>query len=1125
MKIFWLFILLLFFHTEEVWSQDPRISLKLKNISLLQLFNTIENQTQYRFFYNNDEVDVLQNISINVSEKPVAVILQIVFKNMPLKFRELENQIILIEPDTKLNTDHQKENRINEIQNLISGTVKDISGNILPGVTIIAGGYDTGTTTKHDGSFSFKVPSDVKKLLFSYIGMRILELELDGRSYYEVTLSEATFGLDEIVVIGYGKINKADLTGSVSLVSSRELNKVPSGSFYKALQGNASGVFIHQQGTPGQEAQIRIRGIGSINQNSNPIFVIDGTITTSMIHLNPSDIESIQILKDASASAIYGADGANGVIIISTKRGAPGTPRISYSAFYSINRVPRRIEIMNAGEYSLFYNEILSSNEVTVPVAYLDHFREWYFGKGWESGSDWQKEITQSAIGYSHNIHVSGGGEKSTYSISANYFKEDGILIGTNSNRYSLRANSDFQIAKVLKLGESINISRIIKQNPSTWEGNPWHQSLIASPLMRVFNQNNKGGFEGPQIPYFYQMPDGHQEIVVNTGYNDKINPRAPLELGKFHDYQHNIMASVYLELKLSDRLTYRIMPSADAIFSRTKNWFPSFELGVRSKNQAQLTENYSEHVSLSMENQLTFTRELQNHDITLTAVHHVRKSEQNIVNGTALGFPYEQLNVISQSYENGRQVTGFNHPFAAESYLGRLIYSYRNKYLLTASLRRDGNSRFGYKNRWGTFPSISGGWRLNEDFFPENSKIPFVKLRIGWGRTGNSNIGNFQYMSRLDGFNQFSPVFGEDQRMVPALNVIENMGNPFIKWEAAEMWNYGFDLSSLNQQFHITAEYFIKNQNDLLVKKPMSAAYGRLNGPGDPWVNLGEIQNKGFELSINYMKSKGRLKYNINGNVSTIKNMVKYIPNDILTENNITSLNHSIGSFYGFIAERILTPDDFNLEGIYLHAMPATGSPSPGDLKFKDLNNDGIINVLDRTIIGKTIPDFMYSINPEITYKNFDLSFFIYGMHNFEIYNHSRAAIEGFSSQDLGHNKNRNYAQNFYRVDKPSVNYIRADINNINQNDRPSTWYLEQASFIRVKDVQLGFSFPSVFLSAFDISSARIYLSASNIFTLTRYKGRDPESSMIGDPLKPGNDNGTYPLPRSFNAGFHINF
>lgn len=336
-------------------------------------------------------------------------------------------------------------------------------------------------------------------------------------------------------------------------------------------------------------------------------------------------------------------------------------------------------------------------------------------------------------------------------------------------------------------------------------------------------------------------------------------------------------------------------------------------------------------------------------------------------------------------------------------------------------------------------------------------------------------------------------------------------------------MSNFGFDLNMFDNRLQLSAEYYIKNQNDLLVKVPMSAAYGRISGVGDPWVNLGEIQNRGFEFNGIYQKQKGKFNYNISANFTTFKNEVKYIPGDIISGNNFTTSGHTIGSFYGYVAERIITPGDFNETGKYLQAMPASGIPSPGDLKFKDLNNDGIINDLDRTIIGKAIPDMVYSLSLEAFYHNFDFSVFFYGMQNFSVYNHLRAAVEGFSSQDLGHNKLKDYAFNYYTTERPSNKYIRADINNTNQNDRASTWFLEEGSFLRIKDIQLGYSIPKRALTHIGFNKARIYLNATNILTFTNYKGRDPESPTVSEPLNPGNDNGTYPLPRAITMGIQI--
>jgi TonB-dependent starch-binding outer membrane protein SusC len=395
------------------------------------------------------------------------------------------------------------------------------------------------------------------------------------------------------------------------------------------------------------------------------------------------------------------------------------------------------------------------------------------------------------------------------------------------------------------------------------------------------------------------------------------------------------------------------------------------------------------------------------------------------------------------------------------------------------------------------------------------------LKLRAGWGQTGNSDIGAFQYQSVIDNFTQFSPVIGG--RIVPALNVVHSFGNPLIMWEAAEMYNVGVDLNMFMNRLQLSAEYYIKNQDNLLVRRPMPSTFGRVSGAGDPWVNLGEVQNRGFEFTAMYRQMAGEFNYIISGNLTTIKNEVKYIPREIISGNNIT-MGHTIGSFYGYVAERIITPDDFDENGNYLYAQPASGTPRPGDLMFRDLNNDGIVDDLDRTIIGKAVPDLTYGLSVETMYRGWDFSVFLYGMQNFQVYNHMRAGIEGFSSQDMGHNKLTDFALNYYREDRPSTEYIRADLSNSNLNDRPSTWYLETASFLRIRDIQLGYQLPPMHLGgrAFQCPGLSQYQQPAYI---TQYKGRDPEPALVSNPLAPGNDGGSYPVPRAVNFGVQVDF
>ena len=1008
----------------------------------------------------------------------------------------------------------------------VSGTITDgADGQGIPGVNVVVRGTTTGVITDLEGNYTITVPGGDAILLFSYVGYLSQEFTVGERTRIDVVMNEDIQALDEVVVIGYGTVKKEDLTGSVAVVTAADLTRTPKSSLVQAIQGRASGVLVTQSGSPGSGPTIRIRGIGSINQNPDPLYVVDGVITGSLGGLNPQDIESFQVLKDASAAAIYGADGANGVVIVTTKRGQAGAPRISFSAFGSMNLVPKQFDVMNADQYSAFYNDLYEANGIALNEAYSDRFRQLYYGDGWEEGTDWQDAITRQAYSQNYYLSVSGGSEKSNYAISANYVDEQGILLNTESGAVRVRANSDFTIGRYVKVGESIQLTRSKGRRAGTWQGGAWSTPLITSPLMRIYNDENKGGFEGPQIPF--QFIDGGDTIqALNTGGNDKPNPVAPLEIAELWNTTTRVLGSIYLEISPFEWLKFKTTPSADITNYHTRDWFPSFESGVRERPQSTLDENFGDNMTLSIENQLTFNKAFGEHNLTITGVHHARSFNGYSSNVQVSGFEYEQLNTIHNSKygEEGFApvLSGYYTPVRWVSYLGRIIYDYSGKYLLTASVRRDGNSRFGPGNRWGTFPSASAAWKLNEDLLPNVDAIDMLKVRAGYGMTGFSEIGNFRYEALMSKFSDFSPVFGTDQQVAPALNELYEFGNELIQWESSAMTNIGVDVSLFRNRLSATAEYYIKNTDNLIVRRSVSDVFGKI---GNPFVNLGKIQNRGFEFNASFRNMEGDFNYEFSGMLTTIKNEVIDLPETYFSGNNVARVGNTVGSLYGWIAERIVTPGDFDGEGNYLHAVPSSGAPEPGDLKFTDLNLDGVINDQDRTIIGKPIPDFIYSLDVNLYYKSFDFTMYWYGAKNVEVFNTQIAGIESFVSQDINHNKTVAYAENYYREDRPSEEYVRADLANRNQNDRISTWWVEDATFLRLKDVQVGFSLPANAARSLGISKARIYVSGSNLLTITSYRGRDPEAPTTGSPMNIGSDGGSYPLPRILTAGIQIDF
>jgi TonB-linked SusC/RagA family outer membrane protein len=1016
----------------------------------------------------------------------------------------------------------------NAISQMVSGTIISVEDQTpLPGVNIMIKGTTSGTVTDLNGSFSINAGSDAT-LVFSYVGFESQEIQVGGRTVINVVLQVERELIDELVVIGYGTVKKDDLTGSVAVVTAEDLNRSPASDFGKALQGKTTGVLVTQSGDPRSGATLRVRGIGSINSDDSPLIVIDGIISGKITSIAPEDIETVQVLKDASASAIYGANGANGVIIITTKRGKPGKIDVSLSAYGKINRKPKYYDLMNANEYAAFYDTLLVTNGQRPELAYSDGFRQFYYGEGWEEGTDWQKEILQKSYTQNYYFRVSGGNENSNYSFSSNYYDESGILRQVGAKRISIHANSDFKIGKILRIGETVNIDR----RTTSGTGGQWGESLIDSPLMKVYNKNNKEGYEGSQIAFLYAIPEELKSIygvledtvaVRNTGYNDKFNPVALLDVTDSKSYTNSILANIYLELKPFDWLTYRISPSVDAGFSRSRSWTPSYDLGVRSVPRANLDVNFSEGMTLSLENQITFNKSFAKHNFTATAVNHIRKGQWDDASVTAPGFIYEQLPVIGQSDYASRVALGGTSTSTDNSYLGRLIYDYDSKYLLTASIRRDGSSNFGPENKWGTFPSFSFAWKLNQDLLPNVEQISMLKLRFGWGKTGNARIGSFRYQNLLGRQDEFSPVFGINQTVAPALNEMYIVGNPLIKWESAAMTNFGVDLIAYNGKLQFSGEYYYKKQDDLLMQVPITWTLAKVSGGsvGMPWYNIGKIHNTGFEFSATYRKMEGEFNYNISGNLTTVKNIVDDIPDEILNGNVTTREGNTIRSLYAYVAEGIIQEDDFDENGIYKYAKPSQGDPQPGDLRFKDLNRDGIINDLDQTIIGKSLPDLTYSLSVDLYYKNLDFMVFCYGIQNAQIISGLRRNNQSLSVQDLHHNKEREFAENYYKPGSPSTEFIRADLNDKNLNSRNSTWWLEEASYLRIKDIQLGYSIPLAATHYLGIERARIYLSALNLLTITKYTGNDPESAINSG----GFDDGAYPLPRSFTAGIQIDF
>ena len=1134
--IFLLFFAGLLQVSASVYAQKTKLDLKMTNASIVDVFEKIEAQSEFRFFYDNSLEELKQSVSINLTDRKIEDVLDDLFKNTNIAYEILDRHILITNKGEAQSPNAQA---VGKVTGKVTSSADGLG---MPGVTVMVKGTTMGAITDVDGNYSLVIPEGGKVLVFTFIGMTSQEVTIGNQTVINVSLSENVVDFDEVVVIGYGTVKKSDLTGAVAVVSTKDLTRNPASSAAAALQGKAAGVLVMQNPEPGGGAKIRVRGIGSINGSSEPIYIVDG-VAGSINGIQPNEIESMQILKDASATAIYGANGSNGVVIVTTKRGKSGKTQLSLNSYLSVSRAPDEYDMMNADEYSNFYKSIHGD----LPE-YNQAFREKYYGEGWQQGTNWQDQMFKTGLNQNYHLSLSGGGENSNYQISMGYLKEDGTVIKTNAERYTIRANSDFKIGKHVKMGESMSMNYSIKESPMTNQIGIY--DLISSPLMKVHNSFYKGGFESPQTIYWENengdlqqgtIPDGYAgPIYSNTMINDKPNQLAAPSLGDNKNFGLGTRANAYLQIDFTKWLMFKTTPAAEVNYGRSKAWMPLFT-GNRAPGSASLTEDYYEGIALSWENQFLFNKQMGVHSIQATAVHSSTTGYNNSISGAVTGFDFEQLNTLSNGGTSASVLKGYSSPGTRMlSWLGRIIYGYKDKYLFTGSYRSDGISKFAPQTRRGDFFSGSVAWKINEDFLKNVEQIDLLKFRAGWGGTGNSDVGGgFQYIDRITESTEFSPVFGDDQHIARAQYILYGMASPRFSWETAEMTNIGFDLNMYKNRLQINAEYYIKNNKNLLVAlEPISSIFGRVNG--NPWYNLGNIQNRGVELSLQWREKRGNFEYGFISNFTTIKNEVRYLPVPNITKNNNRTIEgQSIGFLYGYVSEGIIQLDESNYakdaEGNfqqvdgeytgYLHATQEKNVPQPGDIKYRDLNGDGDITPLDRTNIGKTIPSFTYSFGFDCNYKNFDFNIFFYGVADYQIFNAQRANLSSMNSQDMDHNKLNDFAQNHWTPENASTTHVRVDPSNRNMNDRISSFWVEDGSFLRVKDIQLGYTLGQSAAAKAGVGRVRLYVNATNLYCFTNYKGRDPEGFISTNPLNGGIDNGNYPLPRAFTGGLQIEF
>jgi len=975
--------------------------------------------------------------------------------------------------------------------NPISGIVVDAQGESLIGVSVLIKGTTTGTITDVNGKFSIPVASGKNPvLLFSYIGYESQEVTPKGESL-RIVMVDALKSLDEVVVVGYGTQRKKDLTGSVATIKSDDIKSLPVPSVSDAMQGRAAGVQVISSGTPGSDATFRIRGTGTIN-DANPLVVIDGfPIDGGLNQLNMDDVASIQILKDASSTAIYGSRGANGVIIITTKHGNSGGAKsqINFNYSYAVQNATNIVKMLNASQFASLHNEMLNNGGLTQNPEFADP-------TSLGAGTDWLGAFFRTAPMQNYSMNYSGGSDKSNIYVSANYFNQDGIVLNTGFKRFSFQLNTDSKVTSFLKFGNSLTLNHDIKSS-GDWN---IRNAMLALPTQPVYRAD--GNYSGP-----IGQP-------LNSG--DITNPIGTAKTVENATNGYNLMGSIYAELEIMKDLKFKSTFGLQANFWDSRTWSPKRAWDSSVTLNSYLGEQYNKNLTWLWDNTLTYDKTFGKHKLGVMAGTSAQENRYDYMNGSIQNFASE----VTQQLNNGillPTVGGTTTSYSMFSYMGRVNYAYADKYLLTATLRQDGSSRFGEKNKYGLFPSASAAWRISEeDFFKSITFVNDLKIRAGFGATGNQSIGNYSFASSLN-----TVKYNFNNTVVSAV-VPTVMPNPYVQWEQQKQGNIGFDATLFNQRVDVTVDAYLKETDKMLVPMtvPASTGYSDIYVPS---INAGKMENKGIELTVNTKNLTGKLTWNTSFNVSYNQNKVLSINDTVPMSSGSIGLNYNlaliqaglpINEFYGFITDGIFQ----NQQEVDNHAIQVPGNDphnrtSPGDIRFKDLNNDGVINDKDRTYLGSPNPTFMFALNNTFAYKGFDLSIFLQGVAGNKIINANR-----FWSEAMAIAQNQTTAtQNRWTGEGTSNTMPRAVYNDPNKNTRPSDRFVEDGSYLRIKNVTLGYNLPASLIKKAQLTTARFYITGQNLFTFSKYSGFDPEIGTNGI------DNNVYPVTRTISIGVNL--
>ncbi len=994
----------------------------------------------------------------------------------------------------------------------VTGIVTDDYGSGLPGVTVVLKGTTEGIITDTNGNYTLSGVSSEGTLVFSFIGMKTQEIPVSGRTNINVTMSEELIGLDEVVAVGYGTVKKSDLTGSVASISEKDFGDRIVSDVPSLIQGKASGVDV-------SNGKIRIRGTTSFN-NTDPLYVIDGFVGGDISVINPNNIASIEILKDASSTAIYGSRGANGVILITTKKGKKGDLKINISTFAGISFTPNKLDLLNAKQY----NEYMKDNLTNAGIPLSDKLLS---SEVLKDETNWQDVAFKTAWNSETNIDFSGGTENSDFFVGLGYRKSEGPAIGDQGTKsYFAKLVNNFTLAKWIKIGTNISANYSVAKVVNLTSGEDYKSKLAfiqMPPYYPVYDKNNSWGFS---------------DVNRAEDLTDVSNPAAIIFSNHPDNHSLNYQFNSYIEITPLEGLVLRTQGGITGNFAQDRRWRDYFVVGGGVPTTNSMTENSSYGLSPILETYLTYSKDFGKHSISLMAGNSIQKDAYRGSMGIE-GINYINTDVKNIFVAPNSFITNdARYQSSYLSYFGRVNYQYNDKYLLTVNFRRDGSPKFSPKHRWADFPSVALAWKLHqEDFIKELGIFDQLKLRGSWGMSGNDAIGDFRYLSQVATMGIFYP-FGDPQTYYQGATVREN-NSPDIKWETTESANIGADMTFLDNRLNFTVEVFNKKTNDILfgVPRPVSLGYF-----GNAVVNAASMVNKGLEVQLGYRGKLNDFSYSINGNYSYVHNEVTSLGlgQPFLSVASRTIEGYPIAHFYGFTADGIFKnqsevdaannaaretysanhPDatDAQLANIYYQSL----ATSPGDVKFRDLNNDGIVdNANDRTMIGNSVPKHLFGLSTSLSYKNFDFNVIFQGIAGADVYNANYATTRAGT---FSGNQEAVVLDRWRSESEPGNGIVpRAIAGDPAQNNRISTLMLQSGDYLKMRQLSIGYSLPDKLISKLSLSQARIYVSGSNLLTFSKYDGYDPE--VGGDNLMRGYDRLDYPEPSKTVFGIQISF